>query len=101
MKRRLGKIVSVLSATFLLSTLTGCVSLLPDFSEKQIAKFQSAQGTPKDSVVFYGFLPMNDIVKFKQIEKNIQQMNRTELNFLLVIVVDFGFLHLLNQEQHI
>ena len=26
MKRSLGKIVSVLSATFLLSTLTGCVS---------------------------------------------------------------------------
>lgn len=69
MKRSLGKIVLVLSATFLLSTLTGCVSLLPDFSEKQIAKFQSAQGTPKDSVVFYGFLPMNDIVKFKQIDK--------------------------------
>ena len=69
MKRSLGKIVSVLSVTFLLSTLTGCVSLLPDFSEKQIAKFQSAQGTPKDSVVFYGFLPMNDIVKFKQIDK--------------------------------
>ena len=39
MKRSLGKIVSVLSATFLLSTLTGCVSLLPDFSEKQIVKF--------------------------------------------------------------
>ena len=67
MKRSLGKIVSVLSATFLLLTLTGCVSLLPDFSEKQIVKFQGAQGTPKDSVVFYGFLPMNDIVKFKHI----------------------------------
>ena len=47
----------------------GSVSLLPDFSEKQIAKFQSVQRTPKDSVVFYGFLPMNDIVKVKQIDK--------------------------------
>lgn len=68
MKINCSKIVSVLAATILLSSLTGCVSL-PDFSEKQIEKFQNAQGTPKDSVVFYGFLPMNDEVKFKQIDK--------------------------------
>lgn len=69
MKRNLGRTVLVLAVTILLSTLTSCISTLPDFSENQIAKFQSVQGTPKDSVVFYGFLPMNDVVKFKQIDK--------------------------------
>lgn len=69
MKRNLAKIVLALTVTTLLSTLTSCISILPDFSEKQIAKFQNVQGTPKDSVVFYGFLPMNDVVKFKQIDK--------------------------------
>lgn len=69
MKRNLAKIVLALSVTTLLSTLTSCMSILPNFSEKQIAKFQNVQETPKDSVVFYGFLPMNDVVKFKQIDK--------------------------------
>lgn len=69
MKRNLGRTILVLAVTILLSTLTSCISTLPDFSENQIAKFQSVQGTPKDSVVFYGFLPMNDVVKFKQIDK--------------------------------
>ena len=40
MKRSLGKIVSVLSATFLLSTLTGCVSLLPDFQKNRLQNFK-------------------------------------------------------------
>lgn len=69
MKRNLAKIVLALTVTTLLSTLTSCMSILPNFSEKQIAKFQNVQETPKDSVVFYGFLPMNDVVKFKQIDK--------------------------------
>lgn len=69
MKRNLAKIVLALTVTSLLSTLTSCMSILPNFSEKQIAKFQNVQETPKDSVVFYGFLPMNDVVKFKQIDK--------------------------------
>lgn len=69
MKKIIRKIAVTLSVSALLITLiTGCATL-PDFSEKQIAKFQAAAGTPADSVVFYGFLPMNEIVKFKQIDK--------------------------------
>lgn len=45
MKRNLGRTVLVLAVTILLSTLTSCISILPDFSENQIAKFQSVQGT--------------------------------------------------------
>ncbi|QTQ12106.1 hypothetical protein HRI96_07815 [Treponema parvum] len=69
MKKIIEKTAVILSiAAVSLSTLISCASL-PDFSEKQIKKFQDAKGSPNDSVVFYGFLPMNNIVKFKQIDK--------------------------------
>lgn len=68
MKNNSEKVIFVLIAWILVSIVTGCASL-PDFSEEQIEKFQNAKGSPKDSVVFYGFLPMNYVVKFKQIDK--------------------------------
>ena len=69
MKKIIEKIAVVLSiSAILISTLVGCATL-PNFSEQQIAKFQNARGTPNDSVVFYGFIPMNDVIKFKQIDK--------------------------------
>ena len=68
MKKIIQKIAVTLVSGLFISTLTGCVTL-PDFSEKQIEKFQAASGSPTDSVIFYGFLPMNESVKFKQIDK--------------------------------
>lgn len=70
MKKILGKITAALSlSALLISVVTSCASL-PELSEEQIAKFQNSEGSPNDCVVFYGFLPMNDVVKFKQIDKN-------------------------------
>ena len=72
MKKILGKITAALSlSALLISTVTSCASL-PELSEEQIAKFQNSEGSPNDCVVFYGFLPMNDVVKFKQIDKNFK-----------------------------
>lgn len=69
MKKVIGKIIAFFFLTMIFGfAFTSCATL-PDFSDEQIEKFQKAEGTPEDSVVFYGFLPMNDVVKFKQIDE--------------------------------
>ena len=93
MKKIIEKIAVLLSiSAILISTLVGCVTL-PNFSEQQIAKFQNARGTPNDSVVFYGFLPMNDVIKFKQIDKRYRSDEQDGIKITLMIYPDFGFRH--------